>query len=372
MSRKIFFLVLIFISITINCFAATYYISPSGNDLTGNGSTGNPWKSFSKAFGEMSAADTLILKDGTYSIATGTGVINISGTGSAQPPSGTSTSAMTIIQAENLGGSILDGTGAGTGASTNASIFLGRSDTVQSYIKIDGIKALTSVMLYNADYCYLKNSAINADLGIGSTDHTDSSDYNLIEDSWIWAEDKRVIAISYEGRYNIWRRVVVRGDGCDEAYCLGSGNPNVGITTYNSQYTLMQNIIVIDRILNGGEPYGDFASAQHAGGANDYPLTGNQWIGCISVNSEDVAFHLEADDVISPSHYISNSVAISPVSAGFILSGDNGTILENSTVINLEASLSAALWRFGPDTSTSNTLRSVLHVLVYIRFHAIG
>jgi len=31
------------------CFSATWYISPSGNDLTGNGTIGNPWKTLYKA-----------------------------------------------------------------------------------------------------------------------------------------------------------------------------------------------------------------------------------------------------------------------------------------------------------------------------------
>lgn len=82
--------------------SATYYISPSGNDTTGNGTTGTPWATLSKAFDEMSGGDTLIVKDGTY-----TGTANQI-TASQKPPVG-SAEAWTIIKAENDGAAIFDG-----------------------------------------------------------------------------------------------------------------------------------------------------------------------------------------------------------------------------------------------------------------------
>lgn len=45
---------------------ADWYVSPSGNDTTGDGSTGNPWKHVHKAIDESSSGDTIICKDGTY------------------------------------------------------------------------------------------------------------------------------------------------------------------------------------------------------------------------------------------------------------------------------------------------------------------
>lgn len=46
--------------------AATYYLSPSGSD-TNTGSASSPWKTINKANASVTAGDTVIFKDGTYS-----------------------------------------------------------------------------------------------------------------------------------------------------------------------------------------------------------------------------------------------------------------------------------------------------------------
>ena len=45
---------------------ATYYISGSGSDSSGNGSSGNPWRTLSKANTSCAAGDTILLRNGTY------------------------------------------------------------------------------------------------------------------------------------------------------------------------------------------------------------------------------------------------------------------------------------------------------------------
>jgi hypothetical protein len=48
-------------------FATTYYISPSGNDATGNGSAGNPWKTLYKATSTVTTSgDIIYVNAGTY------------------------------------------------------------------------------------------------------------------------------------------------------------------------------------------------------------------------------------------------------------------------------------------------------------------
>lgn len=71
---------------------ATYYISPSGNDTTGNGSSGNPWLTLAKAYASSTTSDTIVCKDGTYTFAT-------------------DTMSNRTIQAENSGLAIFDGGG---------------------------------------------------------------------------------------------------------------------------------------------------------------------------------------------------------------------------------------------------------------------
>lgn len=60
---KILFLLLVF----HNAYAATYYISPAGNDLSGNGSISNPWKSLYKATSAVkTTGDIIHVFAGTY------------------------------------------------------------------------------------------------------------------------------------------------------------------------------------------------------------------------------------------------------------------------------------------------------------------
>ena len=60
-------IILLVLGISVNCFAATYYISTAGNDVTGDGSAGNPWKTLSKATGTVTTAGDIIhVNAGTY------------------------------------------------------------------------------------------------------------------------------------------------------------------------------------------------------------------------------------------------------------------------------------------------------------------
>jgi hypothetical protein len=49
----------------------TYYINPAGNDTTGTGTSGNPWKTISKAHTSAASGDTIICQDSvaTYTLA---------------------------------------------------------------------------------------------------------------------------------------------------------------------------------------------------------------------------------------------------------------------------------------------------------------
>lgn len=45
---------------------ATYYVAGTGNDTTGTGATGNPWRSLNKAHTSSANGDTIIVRNGTY------------------------------------------------------------------------------------------------------------------------------------------------------------------------------------------------------------------------------------------------------------------------------------------------------------------
>jgi hypothetical protein len=63
--------------------SSTYYVDPNGNDTSGNGSIGNPWKTIPKAVTAAVAGDTIYVRGGTY-VYTTTISITKSGTSSAQ------------------------------------------------------------------------------------------------------------------------------------------------------------------------------------------------------------------------------------------------------------------------------------------------
>jgi len=57
-------LLLLALSLTVS--ATKYYVSPGGNDVSGNGSRDNPWFSLNKAWTQVSAGDTIFMRGGTY------------------------------------------------------------------------------------------------------------------------------------------------------------------------------------------------------------------------------------------------------------------------------------------------------------------
>ena len=368
---------------------ATYYLSPNGSDTANDGvSISTPWKTFAHAFSStnMKAGDELILLDGLYSAAAGigTGVISALGTGSGQPPSGTGINNVTRVRALNPGSVTIAG-----------GLFIGGGERgtphrKDSYITIQGITFDGNSnggeggggSLYNTSYVTIKDCGFHGGLGVGTNDHHQFNDNNLIEDVWIWASGVRVIAINYRSHKNVWRRVLVRGDGCGLSACSGSGNPNVGITVYESNNISLQNVMVVDRILTATDSgYADFAVAQHDSNASGacvgcYTFGQNEWLGTMSINSPDFGYYMEPDHYNAalvmppgtPTITLRHAVAWNSNDWGFNLRRNivNG-LFENlvssarggdgpATAIALQANFTY------PTTSVSNTLRNALAV----------
>ncbi|WP_196138875.1 hypothetical protein [Aliikangiella sp. G2MR2-5] len=292
-----------------------YYISPEGDDSNDGRSQSKPWKSFSYAFNhsDFEAGDTLFLMPGDYSIAKGTGILrSVDYHGKALPysagiPSGRGRDFPTRLSA------LKPGTVKLTGEGNTQPLFLGRKREKARFIEIDGLKVEGGSALYNTQYVAIKNSGIYGGLYVGTGDHHQGNTHNLIEDVWVWAANRRAIAMNYRAHYNVWRRVVVRGEGCDKAGCESApkADPSIGFTVYDSHDVSVQNMMVVDRLLRADKPYGDFATAQHttrervkASNQSGKPIDGshyylgrNEWLGSMSVNSQDFSLHFEADNV---------------------------------------------------------------------------
>lgn len=347
----------------------TYYLAASttASDAADGTSAATPWKTFAHAFSTMIGGDELILLDGTYSVANGTGYISYLGTHSGQPPSGKSLSEITYIHAMNPGRVMING-----------GLFLGRSDRKDSYIKIRGITFEGGGDLYNTSFVTIKDSGFHGSFGIGTNDHHQFNDNNLIEDVWIWAAGERIIALNYRSHNNVWRRVLVRGDGCGTPDCNGSGNPNVGITIYESNNISFQNVMVVDRILaSGDEPYGDFATAQHDSDASGactgcYTYGKNEWLGTLSIRAPDSGYYFEPDHYDAslvmppgdPTITMKNVVSWNSADWGFNLRRN----IPNGLFENMFASAgsgvaiaSQASFIYNP-ASVSNILRNILVV----------
>jgi hypothetical protein len=344
------------------------YISPTGNDANNGQTAATPWRTFAKAFGPtgIPGGGELILLDGTYSVAAGTGYISFTGTGSAQPPSGPGRAfeQNTWVHAQTTGKVTVVGpppaqrTGNGPEA-----LFIGRSARKDSNITIQGILFDGGGSLFNTQYVTVKESGFydvpeggGSVFGVGTSSPGITNSYAVIEDSWIWGKN-RIIAIAYRADHVVWRRVVIRGDGCGTTSCTGSGNPNVGITTYESKDVSLQNVIVIDRILGGGTPYADFATAMHTTGQQ----YGNiEWLGTISLNSGDAGYYFEPDMVTAePAHTVRNCVAWNPTLFGFNLDRTGNAVVENCT-IKLNSTLgSGDGLRIGP-AITGTSVRNIV------------
>jgi hypothetical protein len=84
--RKI--LIIILLAFSLSGWGAIYYISPTGDNGTGNGTNGTPWQTWAYAITQATAGDTIYAQAGTYTLtatvefpvgitATGTGVTSI-------------------------------------------------------------------------------------------------------------------------------------------------------------------------------------------------------------------------------------------------------------------------------------------------------
>jgi len=329
MNIKLIILVVLFLNYTGTSFADTYYISPNGDDSNNGEQEKEAWKSFDYAFFNIEAGDELILLDGHYSVKNESGGIHWNRKKypySAQIPMGISLSQQTVVRGKNAGKVFVD-----------VPLFIGRKKRKDSFITIKNI-TFKGGRLFNTSYITIKNVGFSDQFIIGTNDHHNGNSYNLVEDVWIWASRKRIIAMNYRSNKNVWRRVVVRGDGCILKKCRGSGNPNVGFTVYDSSQVSVQNVIVVDRILDGGKAYADFATAQHT--SKKYFLGRNEWLGIISINSEDNGLIFEADHAILDGYTwtIKNALILDSKRGGINIgkqpyNGSTMNIVENSTII---------------------------------------
>lgn len=252
-------------------FSATYYISPTGNDTTGDGTTGTPWLTLNKAFSQMSGGDTLIIKDGTY---TGTNNQIIT---TQYPPYG-SAGNYTIIKAENDGGVLFDGENVRpmlnyelASGTTNVywqfeGIIYGRSNWNAAGAYHSGYITMLRCGAYDA----ANGNAVNFGFGTGC-------DYILLEGCYAWGGGRYKFLFG-TATNSIMRNCVGRLDR------VTANDPTSVFTVYSSSDVEVQNCIAIDSdqtaYYNADSLDGCFQTPSTSGNADS--ITFRQ---CIGLNS---------------------------------------------------------------------------------------
>ncbi len=273
------------------------YIAPGGSDTGNCRDSGAPCKTFEYATGQMVAGDGLILKDGFYTLADNGSLETRKRNGTPVPrsgslPSGISFSRPTVARAENPGQVFIEG-----------GLRIGNDSAKYQYIVVHGLTFHQGGAIQNGKFIAIKDSGFETGFGLGSIKHNMGNQCNYITDSWAWGKNMRTAVRVYRSNNNVLRRILIRHDGCDLPNC-GESNPNAspGITVYNANNNVLENILVLDRSLGTtAVGYADFSTAQHDSNQPPQPggelLAKNQWLGSMSINSEDTAMIFEADAV---------------------------------------------------------------------------
>ncbi len=286
MTIKKFISAVLLLIAAVPVFAGTYYISPDGNDTSGDGTSAAPWKTSTKAFTVARGGDTVIWKDGTYTHSGG----NIS-----NPVSGSAGSYL-VLKAESDGGAILKG--------YSEAITLDQ----RSYIQIEGFTIKDgngSHAVYVTDSHHIKFFRLgikngvrwNAQYGnvfeLSGQNGTGTKDC-LLEDVWISGAMRYGILLGGTAGFterNVLRRCVVRFDGG------GSPEPHAGISNYGAtsgidgaRNNVLQNCITID--FNAADGSGE---GVYAGFYNPHASTNIDYYGCIALKTRERGWLLNED-----------------------------------------------------------------------------
>lgn len=242
--------------------AATYYVSTTGNDSTGDGSSAKPWKTVGFGTGKMAGGDTLIIKAGTY-----TDMANFVNSSANRIPNGTA-GQFTTIMAETPGAVRIKNSGSLQYYDNPLNL---ASST--SYVRVDGIVFEIANSVYpefiasiDGNYNKITRSLFKRGGQMeeyGGWVYMGGSN-NLIEDSAGVGSGRYGFAMGGPGastQRNILRRVVGRLD------YSASDQPKATFNVYgndsgtNVRDILLQNCIAIDgrKGKTGGQPtYGGF------------------------------------------------------------------------------------------------------------------
>jgi len=284
MKKLIVLFAILFISFPAWC--ATYYVDGAAADDSGDGSVGSPKKYIESGIALVSAGDTLIIADGTYSTTSDqiTGI-----------PNGSAGSYVTI-QAETDGGVIITATN-GLGMAHD-----------DAYITITGInfayaggKSILGnhIKLLRCSFVGGPSTGSGANATIGTSDYSDTQ-YILLEDCYSYGDGGRYNFLIYNSDYVVLRRCVARHDGGYTGI-----DPEAGFNAYSSSHVIFQNCIAIDCDLGSYTSWYSGFYATEDGAESDV-----QWQGCISLNNDNGLLHVDPKYGGSLTDFVFNNCAL--------------------------------------------------------------
>lgn len=261
----------------------TVYISQGGNDTTGDGTLGNPWKTLSKAFSEIVAGDVVALLD------TG-GTFNEDITSSKAGSAGNTITVCAASGHSPVWGGLLHLTGqyvrVGTGIHFDASTYRSAepvwfaasnqeivgchvSGSADGGIFVGGGTGTTVVDNVQIWDCLLNNN--------GSATEGQHTDLTLCHGVYVAAASNAIVAncISHaNGGFGF--QVGPNADGTIIVHCNGTANGKSGVTVWGDGSNATDNALVINSIFVDNTEY---AVSTYWGGSTG---TGNVCRNCLS------------------------------------------------------------------------------------------
>jgi len=336
-------------------FAATYYISPSGdNGNAGDSCTaGHPWLTFAYAASQMSAGDTLYLCDGTYTTSD-SGMLDDFVSGS--DPN------YTTYEAVNDGSAIIDGEYAAKPLVMSS----------KSWIKIKGIYFKDSggsspnvIRVVDSSNIYFQRvTGRNAsDLSVATNTHVwsfENVDSSIVEDCAGWGNGRNTFLLFGGSDNNVIRRMwmkyhnknATQGADCMQVYNSAGNIVENSICTKDSTWrNYFGGIAIWDNDANGysdnNKFYGNVVydvdvdtTTYAAFGVNSNASSGGQVTGtamtdCVVINSDNNGLNWAGDqdlDVTRMTIINAHNAVNHRVDLEF--TGESGIVLKDSILMN--------------------------------------
>ena len=282
------------------------YVAPAPGGSDSNvGSLASPWATFQHAFSQMSAGDTLVVRNGTYDQDVGewqwSGGQQMA---TSAPPSGTS-SARTYLHGETVGGVVVHGL---------LQVVGWQYATIENLSFVPESGTDSSLVTGGAAHVEIKRCGFKRGID------TSGASYILKEDVWAWGANRYVIS-NYDANHIVDHRVIARLDDLGSPPSLPVG----AISQYLTDYSVIAHGLFFDVTGTFSQPYSLVYSSRPAIGVN-------KLYGIIGFNAGSQLGGIYPGDGGGSGHEINNSVVWGTKSYGVAFNSPGPNQLLRSTI----------------------------------------